>query len=422
MPIKSIQLNTTLYRVIVITAIILVLFFTYSALRWFLGSTIAPQSDNKEVAEFAVELAPNDPQSYYSLATINEKSFLPEDFAKALNNYEKAVSVSPYDFRLWLALGKARERSGDGAGAEKALRKTLELAPNYSEVHWALGNFLLRQGNDEEAFSEIRKAVEQDEKYANPAVVTLWQIFDGDVTQISQKIGDATPIKASLAPFLVKQKRFDEAFTFWNSIPNEEKSTTYKKVGEDLFAQLVTAKSFRNALTVQTQISNPEDERFTIGNIFNGDFEKEVKSAKANLFDWKIAEGTQPGISLDGSQKHGGTRSLILIFNSDSGKDIRTIQQTIAVESNKTYKLEGFYRAELKTLATLKWEIVDAGDGKILASTNETSATSDWSPLSAEFTVPATTEAIIFRLGNVTCKQALCPISGKIWFDDFSLR
>lgn len=422
MSIKSIQLNTTLYRLIVITAIILVLFLTYSALRWFFGSTIATQSENKEVAEFAAELAPNDPQSYFSLAKINEKSFLPEDFAKALENYEKAVSVAPYDFRLWMALGKARERAGDDSGAEKALRKSLELAPNYSEVHWALGNFLLRQGNEEEAFSEIRKAVEQDEKFANPAVVTLWQIFDGDVTQIAQKIGDATPIKASLAPFLVKQKRFDEAFSFWNSIPNEEKATTYKKVGEELFAQLVGAKSFRNALTVQTQISTPEDEKFTVGNIFNGDFEKEVKSAKANLFDWKINEGTQPGISLDGSQKHGGTRSLILIFNSDSGKDLRTIQQTIAVESNKSYKLEGFYRAELKTLATLKWEIVDVGDGKILASTNEITAASDWSPLSAEFTVPATTEAIIFRLGNVTCKQALCPISGKLWFDDFSLR
>lgn len=422
MPIKSIQLNSVLPRLVILIAIIFVLFLTFLALKWSFGSTIAKQSDSKEIAEFATQLAPNDPQSYYSLASMNERSFLPDDFAKALENYEKAVSVSPYDFRLWLALGKARERSGDDKGAEKALRKALELAPNYSEVHWILGNFLLRQGNEEEAFLQIRKAVEQDEKYANPAVVTVWQIFNGDINLISQKIGDSTPIKASLAPFLVKQKRFDEALSFWNSIPNEEKTTTYRKVGEDLITQFIEAKSFRNALTVQTQISKPEDEKFTVGSIFNGDFEKEVKTSKANLFDWRITEGIQPGISLDPSQKHGGNRSLILLFNSDNGKELRTIQQTVVVESGRNYKLEGFYRSELKTLGTLKWEIADASDGKILATTNDVSASADWSPLSAEFTVPAATQAITIRLANLTCKQAICPVSGKVWFDDFSLR
>lgn len=422
MPTKSIQLNATLLRLIIIVAIVFVFFLTYLALRWVLGSTLARQSDNKQIAELAIELAPNDPEGYYSLATISEKSFLPEDFAKALENYEKAVSVSPSDFRLWLALGKARERAGDDAGAEKALRKALELAPNYSEIHWVFGNFLLRQGNEEEAFLEIRKAVQQDEKYSNPAVVTLWQIFNGDVAQISQKIGDSIPIKAALAPFLVKQKRFDEALSFWNSISNEEKTTTYKKVSEDLLTQFVEAKSFRNALNVQNQISKPEDEKFTVGNIFNSDFEKDIKAAKANLFDWGVIEGAQPQISLDGSQKHGGNRSLILLYNSDTGKDLRGMQQTIVVDGGKTYKFEGFYRAELKTLATLKWEIVDAGDGKVLASTNEIAASANWSPLSADIIIPATTEALILRLGNVTCKQAICPISGKIWFDDFSLR
>lgn len=422
MSIKSVQLNSSILRVIALITILIIVFLVYYTFKWSIGSTIAKQSENKEIAEFAIEMAPNDPQGYYSLAAINEKSFLPEDFAKALENYEKAVSVSPYDFRLWLALGKAKERTGDEVGAEKALRKSLELAPNYAEVHWVLGNFLLRRGNEEEAFLEIRKAVEQDPKYTNPAVVTVWQIFDGDLTQISQKIGDSPEIRASLAPFLAKQKRYDEALTFWNQIPNEQKISTFKKIGEDLLTSFIEAKSFRNALAIQNQIASSEDEKFSVGKIYNGDFEKDIKTSKANFFDWKLTDKAQPQISLDGSQKHGGNRSLILLFNSDTGKDLRKIEQTIAVESNKTYKFEGFYRADLKTLGTIGWEIIDANDGKVLAKTEDISNSPDWKTLLAEFTTSETTQAITIRLGDLVCKQGICPTSGKIWFDDFSLR
>lgn len=421
MSIKSIQLNS-FFRLTLLLAIVCLGFFTYLTLKWTFGKTIAKQAELKEIAELSTRLAPNDPQTYYSVAVFNEKSFLPEDLKKAVENYEKAVSVSPNDFRLWLALGKARERSGDAQGAEKAFQKSLELAPNYSEVRWIWGNFLLRQGKENEAFTEISKAVEQDAKYANPAVVLAWQVYDGDLNQIAQKVGDSIAIKAQLSPFLVKQKRFDEAFNFWNSIPDEEKKTTYRKNGEDFFNQLIEAKSFRNALTVQSQISKPEDEKFAVGNLFNSDFEQNVKPANASIFDWKIGDGIMPQISLDASQKHAGIRSLIMIYNSTDGKDLRTIQQIIAVESGKNYKIEGFYRSDLKTIGVVKLEILDAADNKVLASADTQSNSKDWLSVSANFTIPATSQGVIIRLGSVTCKQALCPISGKIWFDDFSLK
>jgi tetratricopeptide (TPR) repeat protein len=422
MPIKSIQLNPLPLRLLMLAAIVFVLFFVYLTLKWSFGSMFAKQSEVKEVVELATEMSPNDPQGYYSLGLTHEKSFLPEDFVKALEYYEKAVRVSPYDFRLWLALGKARERNGDAAGAEKALRRALELAPNYAELHWTLGNFLLRQGVEDEAFTEMRRAIEQDAKYANPAVAVIWQLFEGNVDLISQKIGNSLPIKASLAPFLAKQKRFDEAFAFWNSIPEAEKATTYRKVSEDLRGQLFEAKSFRNALNVHNQIARPDEEKYTIGSIFNGDFEKEIKAAKADMFDWRLGDGIQPGISPDSTQKHGGSRSLTFIFNSDMGKDLRTIQQTVVVESQKAYKLEGFYRSELRTLGNVRLEVLDAADNNVLAAVETSPNAKEWAALTLDFTTPAATQAVIIRLGNMICKQALCPISGKFWFDDLVIR
>jgi hypothetical protein len=125
---------------------------------------------------------------------------------------------------------------------------------------------------------------------------------------------------------------------------------------------------------------------------------------------------------LNNEQKRGGSQSLFMIFNSPTGKDFRNVQQTIVVQPNQTYTLRAFYRSDLKASGTLKWEIVDAATEKILAATEAVDEKSDWSPLAAKFTTAPTAEAVRVRLARVGCNTPICPISGKIWFDDFSLE
>lgn len=419
---KTVRLDSIVLQIPLFAAIILCLVATYLTARWCFGSTLAEQAQGVEAAQTAISLSPSNPLAHQALAAFYERTFLIEDLPKALREYEKAVALSPQDYRLWLALGRSRERNGDPVGAEKALRQAAALAPNYAEVHWFLGNQLLRQGNDEEAFVEIRRAVELDNVYANQAVTTAWQIFDGDINQISRKIGDSVPIKAGLAPFLAKQGRLDEALVFWNSVPEGEMATTYKSYGDGIFAQLIGNKDYKKALALYSQMYKADSDKFSVGEVFNGDFERDVKTANAHIFDWQIAAGQQPQIGLDGSQKHGGGKSLVLLFNSQTGEEFRPISQTIVVEGGKTYKFEAFYRSELKTAGTVQWEIVNTVDGKVLAATQPVNAASDWSPLTVDFTVPNGVQAITVRLARAACKQSLCPISGKIWFDDINLK
>lgn len=423
MAIKSINLsNIALRGSLLVVVGLLCILGVYFAVKWCIASTLAVQTDSREIAEFAADLAPNDPKAHYALATLYEKTFLTEDFANSLAKYEQAVSLAPNDFRLWLDLARARDREGDSKGAEMAYRKAVELAPHYSRIHWALGNLLLRQGNTEEAFVEIRKAVENDSKYANPAVNVAWQFFEGDVQLISQKIGDSIPIKSALSAFLAGQQRFDEAFTLWNALSPEEKKTTFKAEGEVLLQNLLATKRYRDALSVQSQISQIEGEKFESGKIFNGGFETDIKTANASQFEWAIAEGLEPKILFDATQKYGGSRSLVIVFNSLNGQDFRTIQQTIALESGKRYVFETFARAELKTQATVKWEIVDTASGQILATTSAVPANSDWTALTTEFNTTPATQAVTIRLARVACPNSMCPISGKVWFDDFNLK
>jgi tetratricopeptide (TPR) repeat protein len=421
MSIKSIPLNSLTRHIVLPLAALFCLLLVFFALKWYLANMVSARAEQKELAELAVDLAPNDPQSFYAQAVLLEKSFLPEDLPKSLAAFEKAAALSPNDYRLWFALGRARERGGDAEGAEMAMRKALALAPHYAQVQWTLGNVLLRRGKTDEAFVEIRKAVESDAAFANPAVAIAWQIFDGDAARISRAVGESAQAKSVLSSFLAREKRFDEAFNTWNALSEKDKKETYRQSGDEFLKQLVQAKKFRDALDVQTQLAAPEVEKPAPEKISNAGFETAVNTTNPSVFEWQIAEGTQPAVGVDDKLKTGGNYSLVIAFNSPNGQDFRSIQQTVLVSPNKTYKFEVAFRSDLKSSATLKWEIVDAADGKILAATPVVTGSSDWSKLTATFTAPAT-EAVTIRLARTTCTAAICPISGKVWFDDFRLE
>jgi tetratricopeptide (TPR) repeat protein len=422
MPNGSIKLDTSARRAAILSvAAILCLTLTYFSAKWFFANTIASRAAIKQVADFAVGLAPADPQTHLASAVLHEKSFLPEDLPKSLAEYERAAALSPSDFRLWYELGKARERAGDARGAEFALRRALELAPNYSHVQWALGNFLLRQGKSEEAFTEIRKAAGGDKNYANPAVASAWQIYEGDLAELKRYVGDSAHLKAALAALLAREKRYDEALEIWNGLPETEKKTAFKASGEEIYQKMIEAKKYRDALQIYSQISESSEKTYALGRIANGGFESDVNLENPGVFEWQIAGGVEPQIGIDNTQKHGGNLSLAFIFKTADGKGFRSVQQTAAVEAGKKYTFEVFYKADLKAPATLRWEIADAGDGKILASTDALSANADWTALKTDFLTGATTEAVNVRLARADCNSTLCPISGRVWFDDFSL-
>jgi len=422
MSVKTIKLESILYRLafVAITLLLLTILFYFS--KSYFGNSISTQAQNKEVAELAALMAPSDSQTHYALGVLGEKSFMPEDLPKSVLEFEKAVALSPNDFRLWAALGKARERSGNANGAELALREAKRLAPNYSEVQWAFGNILLRQGKTDEAFVEIRKAVDSDPKFASPAANTMWQIYDGDVAKIRKTIGDSNHVNSALAIFLLKQGNISEALEIWNGLPAEKQKTDFLKDGEQLYAQLLSKKEYRKALKIYSQISSSDSKKFETGKVDNGGFESAVETKKPSVFEWNIANGTRPQINISSAQKKSGRQSLVISFKKTNTKDFRSVSQTIAVEGGNDYEFGVFYKSELETSASLKWEIVDTVANKVIASTESISNNADWEKLTTNFTVPEDTEGIQIRLTKTGCSSAVCPISGKVWFDDFSIE
>ena len=421
MALKIIRLKTVPLKIALCAVCLIFSALMFFFAKWCFGNSISTQAQHLEVAELAAALAPSDPQTHYALAVLREKTFLPEELEKSLAGYEMAAALAPHDFRLWLALGKARERSGNAAGAEAALRKALELAPNYAQIRWTLGNFLLRQGRTPEAFAEIRKAAEGNETYLRPAISAAWLAFQGNPGEIRRNFGDSAVLNAMLAAFLAAEKRFGEALEIWKSLPAEDKKTRFRAEGQTLFAQLLAAKKYRDALSIYNEIAAPGEQTFAAEQIFNGGFERDVKPKGASVFDWQLGDGFQPQIGFDDAQKSEGSRSLVVVFNSADGRDFRNLSQLIVVEPGKNYELSFSYNSDLKTAATFRWQVTDSA-GNILAETENLAEKADWTKLSLPFLAPADAEAVTVRLVRVKCPQGICPIAGKIRFDDFQLR
>ena len=419
-PTKSVKIDAAWKKAVLVAVGALCIVASWSFSKWGMASSAAVRAEDADIAAFLTELAPADPQTHYSAAVLLEKSFEQGDLLRSLNEFETATGLAPENYLFWLDLGRARERSGDPARAESALRRALDLAPNYASVQWALGNALLRQGRAEEGFEQIKKAVAGDPgSFANPAAVAAWQFFGNDVGELRRVAGGPIQFEGALAVLLLREKRFDEAMEIWDRLPAEERRNSLKETGAMFVGSMLAEKKFRDASEIATGLTDGVDAK--VGQITNGGFESAVKPTGAGPFEWTIAAGMQPQIVLTNGPKHGGNNSLLIVFNSTDGKEFRSISQLIAVEPNTFFELEIFYRANIKTPASFKWEIADAVDGKQLAVSDAISNHTDWSPLHLKFRSAPNSDGIILRLIRDNCGP-VCPATGSIGFDDISLR
>jgi hypothetical protein len=416
---KSIKIDSLWKKVALAVVAVVCAYAAWTFSKWGMASTAAVRADDADVAVFLTELAPDDPLTHYSAAVLLERRFGAGDEARSLQEYETATALNPTNYLYWLDLGRARERSGDPTRAELALRRALELAPNYARVRWAVGNNLLRQGRTDEAFDQIRKAVAADPAtFAGPALTSARQFLGDDVPAIKRMLGGSVEFDTALASMLIREKRYDEAMAIWNSYPTDVKRRSMRDTGTLFIQHLAEAKNFRQLVTIAADLADGDPPR--IGQIGNGGFESPVKPTGAGPFEWNLAPGLQPQIVLSNGQKHSGNNSLLIVFNSKDGKDFRTVSQLIAVEPNSTYELEMFVRTDLKTSAVFKWEIVDAVDGHQLAVSEPLAIAADWSPLRTPFKTSAA-DGIIIRLYRDNCGQ-VCSIVGSIGIDDVSLQ
>jgi len=416
-----IRINTTAARSCLIALALLIGGASWAGARWNFANSASMRADRVDMIPILTSLGPHDPQTHFTAAVLLDKTFEPEDAAASLAEYKKAAELSPNNYLVVLALAKAYDRAGDRENANAVFLKARELAPNYSDVKFAYGNFLLRSGeNEEEAFRLIAAAAKSRPEYASSAAILALEAAGQNVVEARRMLGNAPGARAALAIYLLTKDRVEDAAELWAGLPPELKTGKLRADGERLAAKLVEKKHFRLALSVYNDLKAEPPP--ALNAVTNGGFESGVSADAANAFGWKIAAGREPQIAL-ADKAHSGKVSLYFVFDTKRADAFREIKQTVAVEPGAKYRLSAFYKSELRAAEDVTAHLrVENADGVVLAKCPSFALNSEWTETGVEFDVPADMpDGIVIKLVRDDCRSPICPISGKLWLDDITL-
>lgn len=428
---EVIQINIRRLPVKILLLILLLVaaVWSYSVLRWYIGNTLAEYSNanenNIQIAQMAVSMAPDDPLTHWRIAQVSQKLLPLDQQAQSIVEYEKAVNLSPNDYRLWMSLGTAHGRAGDPAKAEEALRRAVALAPNYAYPHWYLGNLLLRNGRYDEAFSELRSAAGADPELQSQQFNLIWQIYSTDPEALRNAVGPTAIARAKFALYLLTQKRFEDGLRLWNGLSTEEKRAN-KETAEAIITSLNVEYRYHDAVKVWNEIAT-EKYQAQVGRVFDGSFEEAVTYGPETVFGWQVKNAPQMQIAIDPGKSHAGERSLRLAFQVRANLEEINVSQLVPVTPNTEYDFECFVRTEkLETGSAPQVQIIDPTNATPLASSSMApGGTNEWAPINLQFKTGEKTEAVFLKIVRVSCstqETPVCPIYGTIWYDDFSFK
>lgn len=412
-------------RIVLIAAILLALIFGWFAVRWQLGNMMAeltvPTSPNAQsVAQLATSFAPRDPLANWLSASAESDVSTPEKLLGSINSFEKVVKLSPFDFQMWIELGRAREQAEDSAGAEKAYIRAVEIAPSYTYPRWQIGNFYLRQNKADQGFSELKQAAESSARYRDQVFSIAWDYYEQDTARLEQLMGDSPSVKAGLARYYAGKERPADSLRIWNMLSEEDKQAN-SAISKVIAQALYEKRFFRQAVEFVRQIGIETSAKAET--VQNGDFEKPLVDANETYFGWKISSIGKMDVKPDPTKKYEGSRSLRVSFSGFTDPTLFNILQYVAVESGAKYQLSVWLRTEnLKSSGMPTLEIYNANDEKKLAVSKPFPADQkDWQQIKLNFTAPPNAEAIGIRTTRDFC-GADCPIFGTFWYDDFKLE
>jgi hypothetical protein len=378
-----------------------------------------------EAVDLAVRSAPFDPLarlrrggSYLAVATEEDDQSRAE---VAVEEIRVATEIRPRDYRNWLAYGRALDRIGDPATARRALDRSLQLAPAYFEPHWALANHLLRNGDREGAFVQMRQALE-----LRPAAFSLifdyaWDAYQGDVPALTRALAPRPEVLAKMATLLVRRNQSAAGREVWNQIasptPAETREFTISLLQS---GQPGAAWSIWNAAGL-AENSPPDD-----GSILsNGGFEKRIQPGSTTPFRaWRIGSGGGVRVTVDRKEPAEGAQSLRVSFSLENNQPVTVATQTVPAIADREYCLTFAIRTEeLKSLSLPRVEIFDtASPDRAHAETPPFSGDlAGWTDQSLRIRTAASTESLSVRLQRPPCADPFCSIEGRLWLDRFKL-
>lgn len=406
-------------RTIAIAGLFLVLLFMiWTTARAGFASLLysfAARTNQPDAANAAVILSPRDAQAHYIRGAALEAK---QDLSGAIAEYSQAISLRPRDYVLWLALAHARELNGDRTGAIAAANEAVSRAPFYAQTHWQLGNLLIRAGHRDGGFNELRMAAASDPELLPMVIDLAWRLGGDNREYVMQAIQPRGPeAYKALAEFFRKRGQTQQAIAMFQAagIAAEPERRSYME-------SLIAARQFKEAFALWTKEARYPDgpER----PLMNDPGFEQGSDLDEPGFGWRAKKAPGLALSLDGANPKEGKWSLAVAFNGESDPGRPVISQLVLVAPRARYQLHFAARTEDLVSGGLPYlSVTDATTQQVLGQTDAFPQTSSgWRDYTVDFTAPENATAIQITVQRQPCSKTPCPIFGRLWLDDFSLR
>jgi tetratricopeptide (TPR) repeat protein len=332
----------------------------------------------------------------------------------------KSLEVDPHSTTSWLDLGALYESEGNIADARRAFLSAQKTYPLSAEVSWRYGNFLLRQGDLEPAFEQIRHAVEADPYRAAEAFSRCARVEPDVEVVLDRVVPNDRNVYLAIIQDLVAERQVSNSLKVWKRLAALRPKLILSDVST-LVASLRQAGYPREAREIWqqsvefaglTHLQSPDSA------VWDGGFESDEVG---QVYTWRFsraAHGVQ--ISFDSGEKHSGQRSLRVSFDGNSDINFRDVCQTMPLQGGTRYVVSGWMQT--KGLTTDKGVSIELlGPANAGVTTEQAHGTQAWTRFATVWEGAEENEEVEVCLKRDPSDQEVNRISGTVWLDDVAV-
>jgi tetratricopeptide (TPR) repeat protein len=418
------RLSDSPSRGLVVVATLLVgLWLSFFSIR----SAIARHGSEGNTAkqlELAVRLEPGNPEYWYSLGRYQQYNLEQPDSALAQQDFQKTIALNPLATNAWLDLGTSYELEGKSAEAQEAYLQAKKSYPTSADVSWRYGNFLLREGDQAQAYAELRRAIEADPKRATAAFSRAYRA-NLDIDEIlSQLLPANQGVYTDVIAEASGENQLAVAKIVWARLLTLHPHLAILEV-DQLVSKLLLAGEFSEARRVWDQgvatMDLPPLLQPQGSVVWDPSFESGVNGSAFSWMFQPIAQGVS--ISLDKTERHAGNQSLRLSFDGKHNPNLEAACTLAVVEPNTTYHFSGWIKTkDVMTEQGVGFRIHSYGNSEApVVNTKQIYGNNPFTVIEQPWTAGPDIHRVKICVTREPSDDPAVRISGTAWVDDVNL-
>ena len=418
------RLSTSTERLVILAAALVVAgFLAFFSMRvaW---ATHSAALGTEQGLKLATRLEPDNSDNWFELGRYWQYDLGNSDNEKAIDAYRQALIRDPHSAESYINLATAYESENNIDAARENFRKAKKAYPLSARVSWRVGNFFLRQGEMDDAFTQIRASVEADPSRGAEAFSRCLRVEPNIKTVLDRALPEIPSVYVDVIHDLSGEGRTTEALIVWDRLVALQPKELDLRDVYPLVDALRSKSEITEAARVWQQgvqfagFANLGDPATSV--LWDGGFESGFSNSGFAWFYFPNARGVQ--ILRDLKEKHSGRQSLRLTFDGKSDVNFADVCHSVPVAPLASYEFSAWAQTrELTSDEGLRFRIQSRGGTGAAVLTPEIHGTHPWTRIAIPWTAEGNVHEAQVCIVRLPSDQPDNRIRGAAWVDDVAM-